>query len=212
MMHGFQQIVAQAECRYNFVVHGLSPLGDEMAVSPLIWRKRLMDSISSNLGYPILLPERTELLLSLPDGLRRVTVPVTAERLTQEVRELRRLLEKITTREYLPHAQQLYDWLIRPIEPALASTTIDTLVFVPDGPLRTIPMAVLHDGQQFLINKYAVATTPGLKLTDPRPLPRGNTQMLALGLTEAVQGFPALPYVSSELAALQRLYSAEVLL
>src|SRR5262245_66170774 len=51
MMHGFQQIVAQAECRYNFVVHGLSPLGDEMAVSPLIWRKRLMDSISSNLGY-----------------------------------------------------------------------------------------------------------------------------------------------------------------
>ena len=76
---------------------------------------------------------------------------VTAERLTQEVRELRRLLEKVTTREYLPHAQQLYDWLIRPIEPVLASTTIDTLVFVPDGPLRTIPMAALHDGQQFLI-------------------------------------------------------------
>jgi CHAT domain-containing protein len=162
--------------------------------------------------YPILLPERTELLLSLPDGLRRVTVPVTAERLTQEVRELRRLLEKVTTREYLPHAQQLYDWLIRPLEPALASTTIDTLVFVPDGPLRTIPMAALHDGQQFLIQKYALATTPGLKLTDPRPLPRGNTQMLALGLTEAVQGFSALPYVSSEMAALQQLYGAEVLL
>ena len=162
--------------------------------------------------YPILLPERTELLLSLPDGLRRVTVPVTAERLTQEVRELRRLLEKVTTREYLPHAQQLYDWLIRPIEPALASTTIDTLVFVPDGPLRTIPMAALHDGQQFLIQKYALATTPGLKLTDPRPLPRGNAQMLALGLTEAVQGFSALPYVSAEMATLQQLYGAEVLL
>ena len=162
--------------------------------------------------YPILLPERTELLLSLPDGLQRVTVPVTAERLTQEVRVLRRLLEKVTTQEYLPHAQQLYDWLIRPIEPALASTTIDTLVFVPDGPLRTIPMAALHDGQQFLISKYAIATTPGLKLTDPRPLPRGNTRVLALGLTEAVQGFSALPYVSAELATLQRLYGAEVLL
>ena len=162
--------------------------------------------------YPILLPERTEMLLSLPDGLRRITVPVTAERLTQEVRELRRLLEKVTTREYLPHAQQLYDWLIRPIEPALASTTIDTLVFVPDGPLRTIPMAALHDGQQFLISKYAIATTPGVKLTDPRTLPRGNPRMLALGLTEAVQGFSALPYVASELATLQRLYRAEVLL
>src|SRR2546428_2073306 len=51
MMHGFQQIVTQAECRYNFVVHGLPPLGDEMRVSPLIWRKKLMDSISGNLGY-----------------------------------------------------------------------------------------------------------------------------------------------------------------
>src|SRR5262245_29859703 len=51
MMHGFQQIIAQAERCYNFVVHGLPPLGDEMRVSPLIWRKKLMDSISGNLGY-----------------------------------------------------------------------------------------------------------------------------------------------------------------
>src|SRR5262249_58775679 len=51
MMHGFQQIVTQAERRYNFVVHGLPPLGDEMGVSPSIWRKKLMDSISSNLDY-----------------------------------------------------------------------------------------------------------------------------------------------------------------
>jgi CHAT domain-containing protein len=162
--------------------------------------------------YPILLPDRTELLLSLPTGLQRFTVPVGAQALTQEVREFRLLLEKRTTREYLPHAQQLYNWLIRPIEPALASARADTLVFVPDGPLRTIPMAALHDGQQFLISKYAVATTPGLKLTDPRPVPRRNTRVLALGLTEAVQGFPALPNVSPELDTVQRLYSGEVLL
>src|SRR5215467_1406965 len=51
MMHGFQHIVTQAERGYNLVVHGLIPLGNEMAVSPLIWRKKLMDSISGNLGY-----------------------------------------------------------------------------------------------------------------------------------------------------------------
>ena len=34
MMHGFQQIVTEAERRYNFVVHELPPLGDEMGVSP----------------------------------------------------------------------------------------------------------------------------------------------------------------------------------
>jgi hypothetical protein len=51
MMQGFQHIVTEAERRDNFVVHGLLSLGDEMAVSSLIWGKKLMDSISGNLGY-----------------------------------------------------------------------------------------------------------------------------------------------------------------
>lgn len=161
--------------------------------------------------YPILLPDRTELLITLPTGLKRFSVPVGAESFTREVRELRRKLEKRTTREYLPHAQRLYDWLLRPLEPDLAALTVDTLVFVPDGPLRTIPMAALHDGKQFLISKYAVATTPGLNLTDPRPIKRQDMKVLAVGVTEAVQGFPPLPYVSGELQALRTLFGSTTL-
>jgi tetratricopeptide (TPR) repeat protein len=100
--------------------------------------------------YPILLPNRTELLVSLPTGLKRFAVPVGVDSLTREVREFRKKLEKRTAREYLPHAQKLYEWLIRPLEPALTAVTINSLVFVPDGPLRTIPMAALHDGERFL--------------------------------------------------------------
>jgi CHAT domain-containing protein/Tfp pilus assembly protein PilF len=162
--------------------------------------------------YPILLPDRTELLVSLPTGLKRFAVPVGAATLTQQVREFRRKLEKQTTREYLPHAQQLYDWLIRPLEPDLTAVTIDSLVFVPDGPLRTISMAALHDGQQFLISKYAVATTPGIDLTDPRSIKRENMKALAVGLTESVQGFPPLPNVSTELQSIQGLYGGDLLL
>jgi CHAT domain-containing protein len=162
--------------------------------------------------YPILLPDRLELLVSLPGGMTRVSVQVQGDRLTQEVRAFRKYLEKRTTREYLPHAQQLYDWLIRPIEPALAAASIETLVFVPDGPLRTIPMAALHDGKQFLIRKYAVATTPGLTLTDPRPLEREAIRVLSVGLTESVQGFSPLPNVSEELATIKALYGGTVLL
>jgi CHAT domain-containing protein len=139
-------------------------------------------------------------------------VPVSADILTQEVKSLSRKVEKRTTRQYLPHAQRLYDWLIRPLEPDLVAVSADTLVFVPDGPLRTIPMAALHDGTQFLISKYAVATTPGLDLTDPRPLRREDTRVLAAGLTESVQGFSALPHVASELQAVQHLYGGHPLL
>jgi CHAT domain-containing protein len=169
-------------------------------------------SQSAVVVYPILMPDRTELLVSLPSGLKSIVAPVGEARLTQEVRQLRRRLEKRTTREYLPHAQQLYDWLIRPLEADLADLKIDTLVFVPDGPLRTIPMGALHDGKQFLIAKYALGITPGLSLTDPRPIPRENVKVLALGVTQAVQGFPALPNVAPELAALRNLYPSTVLL
>jgi len=161
--------------------------------------------------YPILLPDRIELLVSLPNGLKRILVPVGAEALTQEVRQFRRRLEKRTTREYLPHAQKLYDWLIRPLEADLAASHIDTLVFVPDGALRTIPMAALYDGKQFLVAKYAVAITPSLSLTDPRPIKRDGMKVLTVGVTEAVQGFPALPNVSAELQELQTLLGSTTL-
>jgi len=162
--------------------------------------------------YPIMLQDRLEILVSLPSGMVRKTIPVGAEELTVEIRAFRNFLEKRTTREYLSHAKKLYGWLIQPIEPLWAGVGIDTLVFVPDGALRTIPLAALHDGTQFLIEKYAVATTPGVTLTDPRPLDRKSIKLLSVGITEAVQDFPALPHVSREVETIQRLYGGTILL
>lgn len=162
--------------------------------------------------YPIPLADRLELLLSRADGLSRVTVPVDAATLTAEVRRLRRLLEKRTTREYLPHAQRLYDWLVRPLETQLARDDVTALVFVPDGPLRTIPMAALHDGRRFLVERVPLAITPGLALTDPRPLDREALRLFLSGLSEPVQGFPPLEHVPAELDAIRALYGGELLL
>lgn len=162
--------------------------------------------------YPILFPTRLELLVSLPTGLRRFAVPVTAETMTEEIRAFRRLVEKRTTREYLPHAQQLYDWLVRPMEADLQKLAITTLVFVPDSALRTIPMSALHDGSVFLITRFAIAMTPGLTLTDPRPLNREKIRFLATGLTQGVQGFPPLPYVAEEMDNIHSLYASRELL
>jgi CHAT domain-containing protein len=162
--------------------------------------------------YPIILPDRLELLVSLPTEMKQFIVPIPSGRLTQEIRAFRLALEKRTSNAYLPHAQKFYDRLIRPMEADLAAGGITTLVFVPDGPLRTIPMAPLHDGAQFLIERYAIATTPGLTLTDSRPLNRKRVNVFSVGLTEAVQGFPPLPYVAQELSAVQSIYGGTQLL
>ncbi len=77
---------------------------------------------------------------------------------------------------------------------------------MPDGLLLTIPMAALADGEQLLIEKYAVAITPGFHLQAPRPLQRDKTKILAVGLAAPVQGFSSLPQVSEELDVIQELY------
>ena len=161
--------------------------------------------------YPIILPDRTELLLSLPARIKLVTVKIDKAAITNEVRTFRKTLEKRTTREYLPYAQALYDRLIRPVAADLQAEKIDTLVVIPDDPLRTIPLAALHDGKEFLIQKYAVATTPGLALTDPHPLRQAGARFLLSGLTQGSQGFPPLPYVEEELQSIAELYSSRVL-
>ena len=186
----------------------------DQCVDALQTRLTKLDTVSPTTAviYPIVFPERTELLVSFSTGLVRHSVPVPATQLTEEVRAFRKTVEKRTTLEYLAHAEQLYEWLIRPIESELIRQKIETLVFVPDGALRTIPFSALHDGKSFLIQHYAVAMTPGLYLTDPHPLDRTKIRFLAGGLTKSVQGFPSLPYVAEEVEAVRNLYQADQLL
>lgn len=163
--------------------------------------------------YPILLDDRLALLVSSPSGeIAQYSAAVSRERLESEVRALRSLLVRRTTNQYLPHAQRLHAWLVAPFEPALEGAGIDTLVFVPDGLLRIIPMSALHDGSRFVIEKWAVAITPGVELTDPRPLDRSQLALLLGGLGESVDGLPALTHVPNELGSIQELLGGTVLL
>ncbi len=164
--------------------------------------------------YPILLPERATLIVSLPGGLESLPLAVGTPELVAEVRAFRRLLEKRTTRQYLGPAHRLYDWLIRPVEARLPPGEPVTWVFVPGGALRTVPMAALFDREsgRFLVEKYPLATTPGLTLTDPRAIDRARVQMLVAGLTKSVQGFPALVNVQQEVKAAGEAFTASTLL
>lgn len=151
--------------------------------------------------YPILLPSRVELLLTLPAGdIFQVIIPIEAATLTGTIVEFQRNLQSRTTWNFFKQSNQLYRWLIAPLEDKLRSQeNLDTLVIVPDGPLRMIPMAALHDGNQFLVERFAIAITPGLNLTEPRPLPKENIFALLQGLSEGVQDFSPLPEVPREI-------------
>jgi CHAT domain-containing protein len=168
-------------------------------------------SSSAAIIYPILMADRLELLVSFPDSIHQVSVPVSRNDLTREVRLFRNLIENAGSGDrYLEPAQNLYDWLIRPVEQHLDGRNIDTLVIVPDGPLRTIPMSALHDGDRFLVETIALATTPGISLTSAEAISSAEPSVLANGITEPVQGFSALPNVADELQGIDQLFPTRI--
>ena len=170
-------------------------------------------SMTTAVIYPIALPDRLELLVSFHDQLKRYKIDVPRDQLVQEVNLFRGELQRLSTRQYLQGAQQLYRWLIAPIETDLHAREIDTLVFVPDGPLRLVPIAAFHDGEKFLIQRFATAITPGLTLTDPKSLGSGSGNLLACGLSLPQQtGFMPLPHVPDELNQITQLFTGTKLL
>lgn len=160
--------------------------------------------------YPILLPDRTEIIVSFSDGLKQYIVPVGSGPMNAEIHDFRKKLEKRSTFSYLKPAKQLYSWLLAPLLADLEAHRVDTLVIVPDGALRTIPFAALYDGQHYAVERFAFATTPGLSLTDPKKLPFESMTALINGLTESVQGFSALPNVDRELKTIQQELGGEM--
>ena len=163
--------------------------------------------------YPILLSDRLEVILSVPNQpLQHYGNNLTNSQKEQIFREINQTLNPVfLPDEVLPPAQQLYDWLIRPAKASLEQQGIETLVFVLDDRLRSIPMAVLHDGESYLIEQYNVALTPGLQLLASTNGDR-EFKTLSGGLTASRQGFPPLPKVEEELAQITNLVPAQILL
>ncbi|MEL7038415.1 MAG: CHAT domain-containing protein, partial [Cyanobacteria bacterium J06592_8] len=111
--------------------------------------------------------------------------------------------------QYIKPAQQLYDWLIRPLEPQLQQAGIDTILLSLDSGLRGLPIAALHDGEQFLIEKYSLSLIPSISLIDTNYRTLANTEVLAMGASEFTKLDP-LPAVPLELELItQRRWQGE---
>ncbi|MGB3788852.1 MAG: CHAT domain-containing protein [Phormidesmis sp.] len=104
--------------------------------------------------YPLVLPDRLELILITSEGLPiHRQVQVTQSHLTRVVGELQSQLHADSL-DPTALSQQLYQWLVHPLDEILEEQDIENIVYLPDSILRYIPLAALHDGQQWLAQKY----------------------------------------------------------
>lgn len=154
----------------------------------------------------IILKDRIAVILTLPQSQPIVRwMPASSQTVRTTVNDLRLKLEQRSdlANSYQDPAQQIYDWLIRPFTQELQAARIETLVFVQDGILRSIPMTALYDGKQFLVEQYAIANTLSLTLIDPTQLKPQSLRILGFGLTKAATippiSFAPLSFVKTEL-------------
>ncbi|HEY9650534.1 MAG TPA: tetratricopeptide repeat protein [Coleofasciculaceae cyanobacterium] len=129
--------------------------------------------------YPLILDDRIELILTTPDSppIRR-TVPVTKQQLNQAIVDFRKALQNPTIDAKAP-AQQLYNWLIKPLEADLTAAEAQTIIYAPDAQLRYIPLAALHDGEKWLVQRYRINNITAASLTDLNTQPQRQLQVLA---------------------------------
>jgi CHAT domain-containing protein len=179
---------------------------------------RVVDNTDSKAAviYPIILQNRLEIILKLPNQnkFNRYTTFIQAYELEKTIETLQNSLrqpEKINQVKKI--SGEFYSWLIQPLEADLQKNQIETLVFVLDGNLRNIPMAVLYDSkvpekeQKYLIEKYAIVLTPGLQMLEPKSLEKKELNILIAGVSEKRfvenQEFNALKNVPFELKTIQ---------
>lgn len=162
--------------------------------------------------YPIILADHLDIILKLPNQTE-----LSHYTINKKSRDIESILEKL--QKYLREpdrindvnklSQQVYSWLIQPLEIELEKKNIKTLVFVLDGDLRNIPMAVLYDqkNQKYLIQKYAISLAPGLQLIEPKSLQKVQINGLIAGVSEQRQiegrSFAKLKNVEVELQQIQ---------
>ena len=164
--------------------------------------------------YPIILRDRLAVILSLPDGsLTHYSTKLPQAEIEDAIEKLYQSLNPIfSNRQRLQLSEQIYNWLIKPAEADLAQQGIETLAFVLDGSLRNIPMAALHDGEQYAIEKYNIALTPGLQLLPSQSLETEKLEAVVAGVSESNQGFSALPGVKEEVIKISDQLSSQLLL
>jgi CHAT domain-containing protein len=169
--------------------------------------------------YPIILEDRLHVIYQLPgQPLKYKANQVSRVEIEKTVNKLREAIARRIPEDVRSTSKQVYQWLIQPLEVYLEpNTPVDTLVFVLDGHLRNIPMAVLYDPQkqEYLVEKdYALAVLPTSQLFN---LGQSSLQLevLAAGISETLEveerKFTAIN-AEAELAQIEKLVTAETLL
>ena len=181
--------------------------------APLTINLRDTEALKTDLGelkhgsvaiYTLVTPDRYVAMLVTPRVQRAYETKIESEDLNQKIAAFREAIEDPRSNP-LPLAQEMYRILIpEALAGDLKQARAETLMWSLDGALRYVPVTALHDGKQYLIEKYRMAVFTPASNARLKELPQARWKGVAFGVTEARAGFDPLPGVSEELRSIVR--------
>jgi CHAT domain-containing protein/tetratricopeptide (TPR) repeat protein len=153
--------------------------------------------------YTVVGEKKYYVVLYTPDAMISREYAISAEELNAKIFAFREALRKPST-DPRPLAQELYRIIVGPVAKDLEQAKAETLMWSLDGALRYVPVAALHDGKGYMVERYRnVVFTPATQ-ANLKDQPRAQSKGLGLGVSKAHGDFIALPSVPEELRSIFR--------
>ena len=160
--------------------------------------------------HTVVTKDKLQLILTTPETQLSRQSHIGERELNLLVNSFRQRLRR-ANEDPLPLAQKLYDHLLRPLEEDLKQANARTLMWSLDGTLRYVPIAALHDGQQYVVERFSLARY-NAATRDTLETKRSNSQswtVAGLGVSKEYPGFSPLPEVPKELEGIVRRIDGE---
>jgi CHAT domain-containing protein len=149
--------------------------------------------------------DHLNLIVTTPAAQEAHRVQVSRKELNSLVAQFRQIVIDVNY-DPRPLGQKLYNLLLKPLEKDLSGAGAKTLIWSLDGTLRYLPVAALHDGKQYVAERYdnVVITLASRTGLGESPSDKARWRALGLGVSKEFSGFPALEAVPEELRAIIR--------
>jgi len=156
--------------------------------------------------YTLVLDDKCVLIVITPATHVSHEVTIRKLALRSKVLALLNALKQPDSEEHVQaKAQDLYEVLIAPIEKDLQGAQAKTLVWSLDDWLRYVPLAALHDGKQYLVERYrnvVITDASLLNLEDQTQV--SEWRGVAMGVSKDYDGMGQLTAVPDELDSVVR--------
>lgn len=198
-----------SELQASFTAKGPSRAADkeETSLQALRGLQSLIGSLADSSGQGVALvqyyltDERVNMLVTTPNVQLARATQVKVSELNRMIANFRRQLRDPSSKP-MASAQALYQLLVAPIAQDLKQAGAQTVMLSLDGSLRYLPFAALHDGQQYLAQRWRLPVYTSVVRERLRDDVRPRWHAAGLGLTRAVGDFPALPAVRDEMRSI----------